>query len=194
MRHPLLKSVTTGAILVCLTAGCANQGAKRIETGGPEAITTTDRIDDQDWAEAATKLTKSMLSRNDLFAPRADGGKIVLAIDRIVNNSGENVDTDLLTNQITATLNESGKVVTQTRNTVAADQAKVNQFMNDQSPTTPQPDYRLYGKLMSNRASAGNVNQSTFYFKLSLVDKNGLDTWENQIPITKIGSHNSVGL
>src|SRR5438552_18278463 len=83
------RVLAAGILLSSFAGGCANTGAKRVETGGPETIRTVEHIDDQDWSEAATKLTKSMLNTEGLLSARPDGGKRLLAIDRIVNNPGE---------------------------------------------------------------------------------------------------------
>ena len=195
-----MKTTTTvqtlaAIALISALIGCADDGgppARRVETGGPQTIRTIDQIDDQDWSEAATKLTQSMMNTPNLLTPSASGGKRILVVDRIVNNTSQVVDTDLLTKTITVTLLQSGKVLTRTRDADAARDAQMNAMMNDKQQTAP--DYRLYGKLIQTSAQAGNVRQSTFYFQLSLTDQNGNDVWEGQQPITKLGAHNSVGL
>src|SRR5438270_11139779 len=88
--------LAVGIWAASLSGGCADTAAKRVETGGPETIRTVDQIDDQDWSEAATKLTKSMLNTPGLFPAKSDGGKQILAISRLINNTSQNVDTDLL--------------------------------------------------------------------------------------------------
>ncbi|HSV13107.1 MAG TPA: hypothetical protein VLI90_02525 [Tepidisphaeraceae bacterium] len=184
--------LVAGIWMASLSGGCADTSAKRVETGGPESIRTVDQIDDQDWSEAATKMTKSMLAQDNLFPPKSDGGKQVLEISRIINNTSQNVDTDLLVKKIRVVLNQSGKVVTQTTDMRSRDVGNLTNFMDDKEKVIA--DYRLSGKMIENRAKAGDIRQSTFYFQLSLTDKAGNDIWENEIPITKIGSHNAVGL
>jgi uncharacterized protein (TIGR02722 family) len=185
-------SILAAALFSASLAGCAaDTHARRVETGGPEAITTVDQIDDQDWSEAATKLTKSMLNKEGLFASKEDGSKYILQVDRITNNTSQVVDTDLLTHQITMTLNNAGKVVARTKNRTAQNNTKTSDFLADK--TESQPDFILYGKLIQTHANAGDIRQNTFYFQMNLTDKDGNDTWQGQQPITKIGSHNAVG-
>jgi uncharacterized protein (TIGR02722 family) len=187
------SSILAGALLASSFAGgCADTHARRVETGGPETITTVDQIDDQDWAEAANKATTNMLSQPGLFAVKDDGSKHILAISRIINNTSQIVDTDLLVKQIRVTLNRSGKVITQTTDQGSSEAADVKHFMEDKDKV--QADYRLSGKLIQTHANAGDVRQNTFHFQLSLTDKDGNDIWEGDTPITKIGSHNSVGI
>src|ERR1019366_2584730 len=192
-RVSITGLTAAGLLTLALANGCSQSvPAREVETGGPNTIRTINHIDDQDWAKAATKLTDSMLDQPGLFSPNPDGSKRVLAISRIINNTSQVVDTDLLIKQIRVTLNQSGKVVTQTTDVAAGQASDVNNFLEDKDKQ--QPDYRLSGKLIETQAHAGDVRQSTFYFMLSLTGKNGDDAWENQIPITKIGTQNSVGL
>jgi hypothetical protein len=99
---------------------------------------------------------------------------------------------DLLVKQIRVVLNQSGKVLTQTTDTQSRDVGNLTNFMEDKDRTIA--DYRLSGKMLETRAKAGDIRQSTYYFDLSLTDKAGNDLWEDRVPITKIGSHNAVGM
>src|SRR5258708_4390738 len=104
IKSVILSAALAGAAIsfAGFTGGCQDSSAKRVETGGPESIRTIDHIDDQDWSEAATKLTKSMFNTPGLFSA-PDDRKIVLAISRITNNTSQIVDTDLLIKQIRVT-------------------------------------------------------------------------------------------
>ena len=198
---PTRTRLALAAALVAATAGCNDPGARTVETGSSETVTSIDHIDDQDWAKAANKLTTSMLGMDSLFAAKADGSKKRLGIGRVTNDTAEPVDVDLLVKQIRVTLNKSGKVVTTTTGGLAtedvlAQRNKAAVDFNKGDGTTPLRalDYSLSGKLIQTRARAGNTRQSTFYFQLTLTDPNGDGVWEDQAPITKIGTHDSVGL
>ena len=199
MSKPSLKFVPAALVLaIAGVVGCADTSAKRIETGGTGSIRTVDRIDDQDWAEAAERMVASIIDQG-IVTGNPDGTKRRLAVSRIINNSGENVDIDLLVKRITVALNKSGKVVTSTIkgatgiDDLAKSERELDQFEAGEVKRQ-KLDYTLSGKLISNRAKAGNVRQSTFYFQLSLTDKNGDAIWEDQAEITKQGSRNAVGL
>lgn len=196
----LLSNVIPAALILASmgVVGCNQRSAKRIETGGPGSIRTIDQIDDQDWAEAAERMVASIIDQG-IVTGNTDGTKRRLAVSRIINNSGENVDIDLLVKRITVALNKSGKVVTSTIkgstgiDDLAKSERELDQF--EQGEVKRQKlDYTLSGKLISNRSSAGAVRQSTFYFQLSLTDKNGDAIWEDQAEITKQGSKNAFGL
>ncbi len=204
MKKILPAIALSGLSLTLGVCGCSSgTGARTIETGSSESITTVNHIDDQDWAKAATKLTNSMLSTEGLFTANNDGSKKRLAISRIINNTSEVVDTDLLVKKIRVTLFQSGKVVTTTIGglTVEDPLAQKDKEKSDfatgdgnPNPIAILPDYTLSGKLIENQARAGDIRQSTFSFQLSLTNKNGDAVWEGEEPITKIGSRNSVGL
>jgi PBP1b-binding outer membrane lipoprotein LpoB len=171
-----------GIAFGAIGAGCGDTSARRIETGGPQSITTVDQIDDQDWAEAANKLVQSVVDQG-IIARRRDGKPTRVAVRKFVNNTSQMVDVDLLIKQVTIGLNKTGNV----RSIVEDAESTMN------TGSTLAPDYRLSGKLIENRAQAGRVKQSTFYFQMSLYDAAGENVWEDQVPITKAGSKNSVG-
>ncbi|MEI9962934.1 MAG: hypothetical protein WDM76_18005 [Limisphaerales bacterium] len=119
----------------------------------------------------------------------------VLAISRIVNNTGQQIDTDLLVKKIRVVVLQSGQAVTTTtvglggraEDPLAKGMQQENEFMNDQK-ITRLPDFTLSGKIIETRARAGNVRQSTYSFQLSLTDtKTGNAVWESEKEITKQG-------
>ena len=143
-----------------------------------------------------------MMTTEGLFAPNTDGSKKRLAVSRITNNTSEVVDTDLLVKQIRVPLLKSGKVTVTTiggltvEDSVAKrDTAQSDFATGEGNPVVRLPDYTLSGKLIENHVTAGDVHQSTFYFQMTLTNaKTGDSVWEDQIPITKIGTHSSVGM
>ena len=125
----------------------------------------------------------------------------MLAISRIVNNTGQQIDTDLLVKKIRVAVLNSGKAQTTTtmglggtaEDPMAKGLQQENEFMSDQK-TTRKPDFTLSGKIIETTARAGNTHQSTYSFQLSLTDaKTGLAVWEGEKEITKQGTRSSVG-
>jgi uncharacterized protein (TIGR02722 family) len=125
----------------------------------------------------------------------------VLAISRIINNTGQQIDTDLLTKKIRVALLNSGKAQTTTtlglggtaEDPMAKGLQQENEFANDQKATR-KPDFTLSGKIIETTAKSGNTSQSTYSFQLSLTDaKTGLAVWEGEKEITKQGTRSSVG-
>jgi len=196
-RQFLIHSLFVAAISLVLS-GCAEPARRIPET---ESITTVGGIDIQDWNLAATELSKSLINSGVLDnAPRKPA---VLAMSRIVNNTTQQVDIDLLTKSIRETLLGTGKVVTTTtfgsdtnvEDPMARDIQKAHQMANGQQPTVADlPDYTLSGKLIELRSHAGDVKQATYAFQLSLTDgRTGYAVWEKQKQITKQGSKSSIG-
>ncbi len=198
MKHRATLLLASASFL--LLAGCGG-GAKYVDSSGPNTIVTVDKIDIQDWTRAADQMVDNLLASSVL--DRSARQPAVLAISRIVNNTSEQVDTNLLTKRIRVALNQSGKAVTTTtvglggtaEDPLAKDQAAYDSFKRggDADPGV-QPGYSLSGRLIETRASASGTKQSTFSFQLSLTEiATGLAVWEDQVDITKQGKRGSVG-
>ncbi len=187
--------------LLILLAGCGG-GAKYVDSTGPNTIVTVNRIDIQDWSRAADQMVQNLLASGVL--DRSARQPAVLAISRIVNNTSQQVDTNLLTKRIRVALNQSGKAVTTTtvglggtaEDPLAKDQAAYEAFRKGDDPdrAAVQPDFSLSGRLIETKATAGRTAQMTYSFQLSLTEiKTGLALWEDQVDITKQGKKNAVG-
>jgi len=191
----------TAAALALLATGCATKNdAKYVDSQGPNTIVSLDRINIQDWNNAADKLVASLLASGVL--ERAPELPAVMAVSRIRNNTQQQVDTDSLTKKIRIALNQTGKVVTTTvlgpdgkqEDAMAADVGAMNNFMAGEKQKTTLPYYTLSGKLLEDRVKSGSTNQITYTFQLSLTTvKNGLAVWEDETLITKQGQRSSVG-
>jgi uncharacterized protein (TIGR02722 family) len=177
--------------------GCGTN-AHYVETGGRQSIVSVGKINDQDFIQAANAATSELLASGVL--DRVKTPPAILGMSRIVNNTAQQVDIDLLTKKIRVALLQSGKAVTTTtfglggkaEDPMAQGIQQQQEFMNDQKPTR-LPDFTLSGKIIENTAKAGNTRQSTYSFQLSLTDQQGLAVWEGEKQITKQGSQNSVG-
>jgi len=182
---------------VIFITGCASN-AHYVETGGRDNIVNVNQINIQDYIQAANAAVTDLLKSGAL--DRVQNPPAVLAISRIVNNTGQQIDTDLLTKKIRVALSQSGKAVTTTtfgiagtaEDPLAKGIQQEQEFMNDQK-TTRTPDFSLSGKIIQTTARSGNTQQSTYSFQLSLTDKQGLAVWEGEKEITKQGAHSTVG-
>lgn len=185
------------AVGAALFTGCGTN-AHYVETGGRESVVSVGKINSQDFIQAAGAATSDLLASGVL--DRVKNPPAVLAMSRIVNNTGQQIDIDLLTKKIRVGLLQSGKAVTTTtfglggsaEDPLAKGIQQQEEFMNDQK-TTRLPDFTLSGKIIENAVSAGSTRQSTFSFQLSLTDRQGLAVWEGEKEITKQGSKASVG-
>jgi uncharacterized protein (TIGR02722 family) len=183
-------------------AGCdtAPTEAKYVASDSTNTIVSLDQINIQDWNQAAEKMVASLLASGVL--ERAPQQPSLMAISRIVNNTQQQIDTDSLTKKIRVALNQSGKVVTTTtmglggkaEDPMAQEAAQMNAMMSGEKQKTALPYYTLSGKLIEDRARAGNVRQVTYTFQLSLTTvKDGIAVWEDEKQITKQGKKPSVG-
>jgi uncharacterized protein (TIGR02722 family) len=186
------------AALPLVIGGCATN-AHYVETGGRENVVSVNQINIQDYIQAANAATSELLASGAL--DRVATPPAVLAISRIVNNTGQQIDTDLLTKKIRVAVLNSGKALTTTtmglggtaEDPMAKGLQQENEFMNDQK-VTRKPDFTLSGKIIETTARAGSTRQSTYSFQLSLTDaRTGLAVWEGEKEITKQGKHPAVG-
>ena len=177
--------------------GCATD-AHYVATGGTQNIVNVGQINIQDYIQAANTMTGELLASGAL--DRVKTPPAVLAISRIVNNTGKQIDTDLLVKKIRIALLNSGKAVTTTtfglggsaEDPLAKGMQQESQFMNDQK-TTRTADFSLSGKIIQLNARAGNTTQATYSFQLSLTDTQGMAVWEGEKEITKQGTQGSIG-
>jgi hypothetical protein len=170
--------------------GCATN-AHYVQTGDKEQIVSLGQINIQDYANAANEAVNDLLASGALG--KVSNPPAVLFVSRIVNNTGQQVDTDLLTHKITAALLQSGKAMTTTTDPAAKGYQQENQFLNDQQ-NTRLPDFTLSGKIIETVDRAGSTSRHTYTFQLSLNDtKTGYQVWEGEKEIGKQGTRPAVG-
>ncbi len=196
MKKTILLSMLAAA-LPFVVGGCAS--AHYVQTGGRESVVTVGDINIQDYMQAANSATSDLLASGAL--DKVPNPPAVLAISRIVNNTGQQIDTDLLTKKIRVALLNSGKAQTTTtmglggtsEDPMAKGLQQEAEFKADQQ-TTRTPDFTLSGKIIQLTAKSGSTHQATYSFQLSLTDaRTGLAVWENEKEITKQGTRPAVG-
>jgi penicillin-binding protein activator len=196
MKNKIILPAIVAASAAFIT-GCETN-AKYVETGGRDSIVSVGKINDQDFINAASASTSELLASGVL--DKVKNPPAILAMSRIVNNTSQQVDIDLLTKKIRVALLQSGKAVTtttfglggQAEDPLAKGIQQQQEFLNDSKPAR-LPDFTLSGKIIENTAKSGNIRQSTYSFQLSLTDQQGLAVWEGEKQITKQGSQSSVG-
>ena len=162
-------------------------------------------LDYRDFQQAAGEAVNSMLQSGVLN--KQGGGRYVLAVSRIINDTMQRIDTDQLVKKIRVELLQSGKVVVTTA--VAADGAedqmsmqarelrKSDEFNQQTIAKKGQliaPDMSLSGKIIQRNVRVSKSKQQVeYYFQLTLTDINsGLAYWEGESVIGKRGSNKSV--
>lgn len=201
---PKLLTATALLLIAAVFLGaCRNNPARRIDPDGTETITTYDKLDIQDATDAAGEMSESLLASGYLGK---EGKPSIIAIDRYVNNTTQQIDRDEVVKKIRVTLNKAGVAQTLTtidargetggESNIASKYAREN-VDSEGNPVTPDelvPDYALTYKIMENKAKANKIRQTTFTFQMSLVDvRTGLAVWEDEKQITKQGDKAAVG-
>lgn len=196
MKTFLLFAAACGFVFL---AGCGTPATYTDPTNTKTAVVSLNKINVQDWDNAANEMIQSLLGSQIL--DRAPVQPAVLAIDRVVNKTSDaNLDTDMLEKKIRIALNRSGKVQTTTtygRNAesrMAQDIQTKQDFLGGNGPTDRSPNYTLSGKIIEDVARDGSTRQVTYVFQLSLTDvRSGNAVWEDEKKIQKTGTRAAVG-
>jgi PBP1b-binding outer membrane lipoprotein LpoB len=192
-----MKSMKTQRLLVAcgavlFLAGCAGSKTTYVDPGGSRLVTTTEGINIQDFSQAADTMTASLINNfvnKGLLKSAVPSEPALMAISRIQNNTGQQLDTDMLVKKIRVALLQTGKV--QTSTTIAY--GGPEDPLAAEQPPTRRPDYTLSGKIIEDRTQAGNVKQTSYIFQLSLSSPAGIGVWEDERTIVKQGTRPSVG-
>ena len=162
-------------------------------------------LDNADFQRAAQEAIQSMLQSGAVDKP--GGGRYVLAISNIINDTMQRIDTDQLVKKIRVALLQSGKVVVTTavsaggpEDTMSYKARELRKSEEFDQETVAQkgqmiaPDLSLSGKIIQrNSTLQDGSHRSDYYFQLSLTDiSSGLAFWEGETVIGKVGSNNSA--
>lgn len=152
----------------------------------------------EDFAWAAQQTIDQMLMTGCLNKPA--GGRYVVAISRVTNDTNQYIDTDLVIKKIRTYMLNSGKAVITTAVGLTGPEdamsTNVRDLANDENfnaatvagkGTMIAPDLSISGKIIERRPNAGTKYATVeYYFQLSLTDvRTGLAIWEGEQQITK---------
>jgi len=162
-------------------------------------------LDYRDFNTAASKMVEDLLASGALNKP--GGGRYVLAISRVINDTMQKIDTDQLIKQMRVALLRSGKVVVTTavgangpedRLAMDARELRNSGEFNQQTVAAKgqmiAPEYSLSGKIIQRNVRQSKSKQAAeYYFQLTLTDINtGLAFWVGAEVLGKTGSNKSV--
>lgn len=195
-----MKNICSKLILpACglLLAGCGTP-TTYVDPASSRLVASTGQINIQDFQQAADAMVNSLIDQvinPGRLRSASPTDPALLAISRIINNTSQQIDTDLLVKKIRIALNRTGKI--QTSTTVAyggpEDPLAADLQQNSGAPISRNPDYTLSGKIIEDHTKAGSVKQSAFVFQLSLSSPNGIAIWEDEKTIVKQGSRATIG-
>ena len=197
-----MKKIIPYALCLAL---CACSATQVIDTNDSTAVSSMQHVMEleyRDWTNTAEKMTKSMLESGALSTEQ----KPVIAIGKIVNDTAQRFDTDILTKKIRTTLLKSGKAQIATNfsgedttsNNVRTlrDNGEYNQATIAQKGTLIAPNMSMSGKMLQRNLQlksgwfSSNDTRVEYYLQLTLTDlKTGLSVWEDEQPIIKEGDH-----
>ncbi|WP_043582508.1 membrane protein [Geminisphaera colitermitum] len=185
----LAAAALSGALFI---SGCASTPAHYVDSTGPDTIVSLNKINIQDFYQAADDMVADILASGVL--ERAPQQPAIMAISSFKNATSNNFEMSLLTKKVSAALLKTGKVVTISNDPGAAAQNEKEIFMGRTGATRSDPYYTLSGKIIEERASDGSLKQTTYVFQLTLTTvKDRLGVWEGEKSITKQGKRASVG-
>ncbi len=209
------KNIQKIAVIVAtafIITGCATGGANSSsgahyinEERSGTSTPTTLGLDYKDFRKASMQAVQSMLKSSALNKP--GGGRYVLAISDIINDTTQRIDIDQLIKSIRIALLQSGKVVVTTavraggpedKMSFSARQLRKSDEFNQKTVAKKgqmiAPDFSLSGKIIERITPLGNNQVKVdYYFQLALTDiKTGLAYWEGETVIQKAGSDKSV--
>jgi uncharacterized protein (TIGR02722 family) len=162
-------------------------------------------LDYRDFEQAAGDSVESLLRSGAVDRP--GGGRYVMVVSRVVNDTMQRIDTDQLTRKIRVELLNSGRVVTTTAVGLDGPEDEMNMRVRElrdseefdqrgvQARGTLQaPDLSLSGKIIQRNHTLDRRRQQVdYYFQLAMTDlQSGLAVWEIEVPIIKRGSGRAV--
>jgi uncharacterized protein (TIGR02722 family) len=200
-----VKLTLSAAVLAATLVGCAPTTQYVDKKTDNVAVMG---LDYKDFETAANKMVNDMLNSPLMVHPKAgQGGRFVVAMSNITNDTAQRIDTDQLTKKIRVSLLNSGRFVITTAvgaggpedaMTAKSRGLKNSKMMNQatvkKDGRVVAPDFSLSGKIMQrNNRVDSRMQQVDYYFQLTLTNlDNGLAYWEGEEAIIKRGDNRTV--
>lgn len=196
------KLLVLATCLSLLLAGCATP-TRYVDPDNDQGAVSM-ALDYRDFERAASGSVDSMLESGAVNNP--NGGRYVMVVSRIVNDTMQRLDTDQLVKKIRVDLLRSGKVVTTTAVGIDGAEDEMNMLARtlrdseefdqrgvQKKGSLQAPDLSLSGKILQRNRKVGREQQVEYYVQLSLTDlASGLALWEDETQVIKRGSNASV--
>lgn len=189
-----------------LTAGCLTTGSVEMVDTRNDRGEAVVGLDYRDFERAASDAVQSMLASGAVH--RQGGGRYVLMVSRVTNDTMQRIDVDQLLRKIRIELLNSGRVVVTSAVSGSGPEDRASYQVREELRGNPEfdqrgvqrtgtlqaPDLSLSGKIIQqNLRMSGDRQQIEYYFVLALTDlASGLVIWENELPIVKRASNRTV--
>lgn len=201
--HNIKIIFSTLFFISILFNGCTKQ-PQIISSSSQQKTYVTMGIDRQDFEKAASEIVSSLLESEALN--NKGGGRYVVMISDIINDTTQRIDTKMLTKKIRIAILKSRKAVITSAVGTERDDTTINatrairknkEFNQKTSIKTGQlinADLGLKGYILQRTTKTADDEQLVeYYFQMTLTDaKSGLAFWEDEVIIGKIGSNDTV--
>ncbi|CAM3143066.1 penicillin-binding protein activator LpoB [Vibrio rarus] len=157
-----------------------------------------------DFSKAANEMSNEIIASKLMTHPQADeGGRYIVYVNDIENDTMQRLDTDQLTKSLRVNLLQSGKFLVTTafgeddatkKMRELKDSKMVKQSTVKGDNQVFAPDFSLSGKILQRNTSLDNNDtRIEYYFQLSMTNiENGLAYWEGERVVGKISDGASV--
>jgi uncharacterized protein (TIGR02722 family) len=199
-----MKQIAFSVIAATLILSGCKTSTSYIDASDAKTHITTG-LSYADFKTAAHAMSDDIIKSPLLVhSQAAQGGRFILHISNITNDTMQRVDTDQLIKSIRVRMLNSGKFLVTTafngEDSMTKDVRKlkdstmVKQASVKKAGTVLAPDYSLSGKIMQRNATLDNGDtRIEYYFQLSLTNlENGLAYWEGEEVIGKVSGADTV--
>lgn len=156
---------------------------------------TTIELDYRDFQKAADEAIDGLLKSGNVDRP--GGGRYVMMVSTVKNDTDADVDPDMLTKKIRVALMNSRKVVVSTAVGIKGPEDQATALIQAEfgGNGVAKPELSLSGKIISRKPLHYESSKSQFeyYLQLTLTDlSGGYSIWEGETRVIKRGSSKTV--
>jgi len=200
-----LKKIAALSLITLALAGCqtvapvtsSNPNANRANSANGQMVSM--QLQSVDFQYAAKKSVDEFLSSK--FSSKPGGGRYVVAMGDVVNDTTLDIRTASLTSQMKNMMTKTGQfiftgAVGREQTQFVQDSRQLNKSaMFDKSTTAKNntviaPDLEMSGAIRQRTVTAGNKQALEYEFDFRVVDaKSGLEIFQSFVPLDKTGSN-----
>lgn len=198
-----MKKMAYAAVFAAMTlAGCSSPTA--YIDASDTSTNVVAALSYADFSKAANEMAEEIIASKLMTHPRAaEGGRYIIYVNDIENDTMQRLDTDQLTKSMRVNLLQSGKFLVTTafgeddatkKMRELKDSKMVKQSSVKGNNQVLAPDFSLSGKILQRNASLDNGDtRIEYYFQMSLTNiENGLAYWEGERVVGKVSDGASV--
>jgi len=199
MNKLLLASVFTAATIL---SGCKTTTSYISATDTTQNVVAA--LSYADFHKAANEMAQEVIASKLMTHAKADqGGRYIIYVNEITNDTMQRLDTDQLVKSLRIKLLQSGKFLVTTafgeddatkKMRQLKDSKMVKQSSVKGNNQVLAPDFSLTGKILQRNASLDNGDtRIEYYFQMTLTNiTNGLAYWESERVVGKVADGDSV--